>query len=89
MKFTSARELMEAMNNGEIPRQHLGPKSFEVLKTELFSLKNEYIPQTFTEEEFGTWNKKLAEKMEEIEQLSKPDQEKLLKQVDDMLNPNP
>ena len=87
MKYTSARELMQAMNEGKISRQHVGPKNFEVLKTELFSLKNEYKPQTFTEKEFDKWNKALAERMEEIEQLSSSEQKRLLQEVDDMLNP--
>jgi hypothetical protein len=87
MKYKSYREIMEAMNRGEIPRQHLGPKNFAVLKQELFSLKNEYKPQTFTEDEFNDWNKKLAERMEEIEQLSTSEKDRLIKEVDDMLNP--
>ncbi len=76
MKYTSARELMQAMNESKTPRQYLGPKNFEVLKAKLFSLKNEYVPQTFTKKEFDEWNKVLAERMEEIEQyplLSKKD----------------
>lgn len=87
MKYKSYREIMEAMNRGDIPRQHLGPKSFEVLKQEFFSLKSEYKPQTFTEDEFNDWNKKLAERMEEIEQLSPSEKDRLVKEVDDMLNP--
>ena len=87
MKYKSYREILEAMNRGEIPRQHVGPKSFEVLKVELFSHKNEYKPQTFTEDELNDWNKTLAEKMEEIEQLSPSEKDRLVKEVDDMLNP--
>ena len=87
MKYSSAREIMESMNNGNIIRQHLGPKSFDVLKTELFSLKNRYKPQTFTEAEFDEWNKTLAQRMEEIEQLPTSEQEKMMQEVDDMLNP--
>jgi len=87
MKYKSAREIMEAMNRGDIPRKHIGPKNFYVLKQELFSLKNEYTPETWTEEELNDWNKRLAERMEEIEQLPESEKDKLLKEVDDMLNP--
>jgi len=53
----------------------------------LFSLKTNYKPQTFTEDELNDWNKQLAERMEEIEQLSPSEQDRLRKEVDDMLNP--
>lgn len=86
-KYNTSREMMEAMNNGDIPRQHLGPKNFYILKQELFSLKNEYNPETFTEEELTKWNGTLAARMEEIEQLSDSEKEELLKEVDKMLDP--
>lgn len=86
MKFKSAREIMQAMNNGDIPRQHLGPKNFHILKQELFSLKNEYNPNTFTEKEMDNWNKKMAARLEEIEHLSGSEKEQLFTEVNEMLD---
>ena len=87
MKYKSYREIMEAMNRGEIPRQHLGPQTFETLKAYLFGLKNEYKPQAFTEDELNDWNKRLAAIKDEIEKLSPSEKDRLIKEVDDMLNP--
>lgn len=87
-QYKSARDMMRAMNEGVIPRAHLGPKNFYILKQELFSLKNEYKPDTFTEKEFVTWNKKMSDRLVEVEQLSVPEKEQLLVEVDKMLDPN-
>lgn len=78
---------MQDMNEGIIPRQHLGPKNYQILKQELFSLKNEYTPETFTDKELINWNNNLAARIEEIEQLSETEQEQLFRKVDEMLNP--
>jgi len=86
-KYNTSREIMTAMNEGIIPRQHLGPKNFYILKQELFSLHNEYNPDTFTNRELEEWNNKMATRIEEIEQLSTTEQEQLFKQVDKMLDP--
>jgi len=86
-KYNTSREIMEAMNSGKISRQHLGPKNFHILKQELFSLRNEYNPDTSTDEELNNWNIKLAARMAEIEQLSGSEKEQLLKEVDKMLDP--
>lgn len=85
-KYNTAREMMQAMNQGIIPRQHLGPKNFHVLKQELFSHLNEYNPDTSTDAELNDWNIKLAARIEEIEQLSTSKKKQLLKEVDKMLN---
>lgn len=87
-QYKSAREIMRAMNEGVIPRAHLGAKNFHVLKQELFSLKNEYKPDTFTEKEFVAWNKKISDRLVEVEQLPISEKEKLLVEVDKMLDPN-
>ncbi len=87
-QYKSAREMMQAMNNGEIPRAHLGAKNFHILKQEIFSLRNEYNPDTFTEKEFVAWNKTMADRLVEVEQLSTTEKEQLLKEVDKMLDPN-
>ena len=86
MRYKSSREIMKAMNDGEIPRKHLGPKNFHILKQELFSHKNQYQPQTFTEKELTDWNNTLFEKLEEIDQLSNSEKAQLFKEVDEMLN---
>ena len=86
-KYNTSREIMQAMNEGKIPRQHLGPKNFLILKQELFSLKNEYTPDTFTEEELTKWNYSMSARMEEIEQLSSSEKKQLLSEVDKMLDP--
>lgn len=88
IKYKTAREIIKAMNNGIIPRQHLGSKNFHVLKQEIFSLKNQYNPNTFTSIELDNWNQMLAARMEEIEQLSTTKKEQLFKEVDKMLDPN-
>ena len=85
-KYNTSREIMTAMNEGIIPRQHLGPKNFLVLKQELVSLYNEYNPDTFTEKELDKWNNRLAARIKEIEQLSTTEREQLLKEVDKMLD---
>ena len=87
-QYKSARDMMRAMNEGKIPRAHLGPKNFLVLKQEIFSLKNEYKPDTFTEKEFVAWNKKMSDRIVEAEQLPAAEMEQLLKEVDKMLDPN-
>lgn len=87
-QYKSARDMMRAMNEGVIPRAHLGPKNFLVLKQEIFSLKNEYKPDTFTDKEFVIWNKKMSDRLVEVEQLSVPEKERLLVEVDKMLDPN-
>ncbi len=86
-KYTTAREIMRAMDNGDIPRAHLGQKNFFVLKQEIFSLKNEYNPDTFTDKEFISWNKNMADRLVEVEQLVESEKEQLLKEVDKMLDP--
>lgn len=86
-KYKTSREMINAMNDGIIPRQHLGPKNFYVLRQELFSLKNEYNPNTSTDEELNNWNIQMAARIEEIEQLLGSEQKQLLKNVDEMLNP--
>ncbi len=86
-KYNTSREMMEAMNNGDIPRAHLGPKNFHILKQEIFSLHNEYTPDTFTEKEFVEWNKKMADRLVEVEQLSGSEKDQLLSEVDKMLDP--
>ena len=87
MKYNTSREIMKAMNDGIIPRQHLGPKNFHILKQELFSLYNEYNPNTSTDKELTKWSYTLAARIEEIEQLSVSEKEQLLKEVDKMLDP--
>ena len=87
MKYNTSREIMKAMNDGIIPRQHLGPKNFYILKQELFSLYNEYNPDTSTEKELTEWNVTLAARIEEIEQLPASEKEQLFKEVDKMLDP--
>jgi hypothetical protein len=86
MKYKSSREIMKAINDGDIPRQHLGPKNFYILKQELFSLYNEYKPDVFTQLEIDNWNKKLAERLEEIKYLSESEQKELYTKVDEMLD---
>lgn len=88
MQYKSAREMIKDMDNGIIKRQHLGAKNFYVLKQELFSLKNEYTPSEFTEEESNKWNITLAARLEEVEQLSLSEQGQLSKLVNKMLDPN-
>jgi len=87
-QYKSARELMRAMDEGKIPRGHLGPKNFYVLKQEIFSLLNEYHPDTFAEKEFVAWNKKMADRLVEVEQLIGSEKEQLLIEVNKMLDPN-
>ena len=86
MKFKSAREMIKAMDDGDIPRQHLGPKNFHILKQELFSLKNEYNPNTSTGTELNEFYNKMAANLEEIQQLPTTEREQLLKEVDKMLD---
>lgn len=85
MKYKSAREVMIAMNNGEIPRKHLGPKNFLILKQELFSIKNEYNPNTSTAREIEDWDNTMFDRLEEIDQLPTAEKEQLFKEVDIML----
>ena len=87
-KYNTAREIIAAMNEGIIPRQHLGPKNFYILKQEIFSLRNEYTPNTFTEAELNDWNTKMAARMEEIEQLPASEKKQLFSEVVKMLVPN-
>lgn len=87
-KYNSSREIMTAMNDGDIPRMHLGPKNFYILKQELFSLKNEYNPDTFTETELTGWNIILFKRLEEIDQLPNSEKKQLFREVDKMLDPN-
>ncbi len=86
-KYQNARQVMEAMDRGDIPRKYLGTKTSAALKQELFSLKNEYNPKTFTDEEEVIWNTKLGLVMEGIEKLSGSQKDNLLKEVDKMLDP--
>ena len=89
MKYGSAREMMQAMNNGELTNRHLGPKNFHILKQEIFSLKNEYNPDTWNEKEELEWNEAMSDRLSEVEQLTSPSQkEELLIAVDKMLKPN-
>jgi len=79
---------MEAINHDGIPRLHLGPKNFYVIRQELLSHKNEYNPQTFTEQEKIEWDDILFEMVQEIDNLlSASEREQLFKEVDEMLNP--
>ncbi len=87
-KYNSSREIMTAMNDGDIQRKYLGPKNFYILKQELFSLKNMYNPDTFTETELTDWNNALFERLEEIDQLPDSEKKQLFKEVDEMLHPN-
>lgn len=88
VKYKSSREMMQAMNEGKISRQHLGVKNYYVLKQEIFSLKNEYNPNTSTEAEQNDWNIQIAARLEEVEQLTGSDQKTLLKEIDKMLDPS-
>jgi len=85
-EYKSAREIMIAMNKGEIQRKHLGPKNFHILKQELFSHKNQYNPTTSTAAESIEWHQKLYDLVEEIEQLPESEQTQLFAEVDQMLN---
>jgi len=86
-QYKTAREIMQAMNDGDIPRKHLGPKNFHILKQELFSHKNQFKPQTFTEKESTDWFNTLCDMLEEITQLPNSEQKQLFKEVDKMLDP--
>lgn len=86
-KYKSARELSKAISNGDIPRSRIGPGNFAILKTELFSMKNSYKPDTMTDKELLDYNKNLAEKIEQVETLTTSEQNELFEQVDAMLNP--
>ena len=86
-KYKSARELMEAMNTGEIPREHIGKKSVLVLKQELFSLENSFNYDTMSDEERDTYYSKMGSIIEEISKLSRSDADEVMEGVDKMLNP--
>lgn len=58
MKY-SARALMELMESKNFERQYLGSPSPEVIKQQLFSIANEFTPETMTEKEIELWLYKL------------------------------
>ncbi len=87
-KYGSARELMEAMERGEIPRRHLGKKTIEVVRQELFSLQNRYKPQTMTDKEIDEWNAEVANTLGESKNFTAAEWEQMMGQVNRMLEPN-
>ena len=86
-QYKSAREITKAITDGDIPPSRIGPGNFAILKQELFSMRNEYKPLTMTDKELLDYNKRLAEKIEQIATLSSGEQTQLYEQVDKMLNP--
>lgn len=85
MKYKSYREVMQAMNAGEMPRNYIGPKNFHILKQELFSLKNQYKPKSFTPSELEKMNEKIRNCVLQIERLPSYERVRLVKDVDEML----
>jgi hypothetical protein len=62
----SARELMEFMGKKNFEREYLGSPTKEVIKQQLFSLVNEFSPDTMTEKEIQLWIYKLVEIYEQM-----------------------
>lgn len=85
MECKSYRKIIKAMDTGKIPRRHLGPKNFHILRQELLSLKNQYKPKSFTSIELEEIDGIIRDRVEEIEQLSSREQFRLIKIVDSML----
>jgi len=80
MKYSSPREIMKAMNDGEITRHDLAPKTFETVKAELFSLFNR-ITETSTEKEEEEWRKTYYELISSLSQLPEDTWDKALDEV--------
>ena len=87
LRNLTAREISAYISAGLLGEIHIGKKSFEVLLTEYFSLKNSYHPDTMTEKELKEFEEKLKILTAEINQLPKDKQEELFDKVDEMLNP--
>ena len=85
--MTTYREIAQQISNGSLSPRHLGEKSFEVLKQELFSLKNQWNPNTWSESEKIDHNQILTDLVNQIEKLDDHQKFILNEDVDSMLNP--
>lgn len=75
-----ARKIAKNITKGIIPPQHIGFKSFLVLKQEIFSLLNRYNPSTMSDFEKTVYAKDLASTVEGILQQTPKDQDILFRE---------
>ena len=93
-QYKSAREFAEAISKGEIPASFNGTPTYEVLRQQLFSLKNEYNPQGwisntgYVDPKLQKWNQRMADTLKGVSKLTTDEQTKLNDEVDKMLSPN-
>jgi hypothetical protein len=85
--MTSYRKIALKISDGILTPRHLGEKTYEVLKQELFSLRNQWNPNTWTEEETTEYNQSLIDLVAQIEKLDDHQKFILNEDVDSMLNP--
>jgi len=78
-------ELMELMESKNFEREFLGSPSPEVIKQQLFSLVNEFNPNTMTEKEIELWIYKLTSIYEQMKANNIPEQ---IKEIEIILNDN-
>lgn len=84
---TSYREIAQEISNGTLSPRYLGTKTFEALKQELFSLRNQWNPNAWTQAELSEYNQTLTDLVAQIEKLDEHQRFSLNQDVDTMLNP--
>lgn len=94
-QYGSARGIFKAMKDGWIPVDFVGNKTKEVIKQELFSLRNSRYPKHWITNKSSViiarmdkWNVQMVRILGEISALTEAEQNKLYDDVDDMLGVN-
>ena len=85
MTEPNAREIAREISSGIRQAQFIGTYTYEILKQSLFSLKNEWNPDAWTESEKLDHEKSLNNLIAEIGSLDDHQKQRLYDDVDSML----